>query len=165
MARQNAAYVAVNAGEIGPEVMARTSLETYTHTASLLENWLPEVAGPTTFRPGLAFLGEQAKFTWLRRFTFNPLQSYLMLLSDKELRVALSNGEIVKRDAVGCAIVNGNFASLAGWTQTTVANVPSPLLPYVLGYTGSWSDFIAGVGDNGGGADGSGSGGAADSGE
>jgi hypothetical protein len=141
MAKQNAAYVAVNAGEIGPEVMARTSLETYQHTASLLENWLPEVAGPMMFRPGLAFLAEHDKFTWLRRFTFNPEQAYLMCLSDKELRVASADGRLVTRSVVACAIPD--FTSLDGWIQTVVGTVDAP--------TGEGSGGTGGTGTGTGG--------------
>jgi hypothetical protein len=58
LARLNAPFQSVNGGEVGREVQGRINLEGYGATASLLENILPQAAGPMSFRPGLKFCVE-----------------------------------------------------------------------------------------------------------
>ena len=118
MSKVNQAAIAFNAGEIGPEVLQRTNLEVYPNTASKMENFMPTVAGPMMLRPGLklcARIPSDAK-SRLRKFEFSNEQSYLLLLSDEELRIVL-DCEILSRTAVTCSITNGEFTSdLTGWT-------------------------------------------------
>ncbi len=147
MSKVNQAAIAFNAGEIGSEVLQRTNLEVYPNTASQMENWMPTVAGPMMFRPGLKLckrIPSDAR-SRLKKFEFNSEQSYLLLLSENELRVVL-DCDILSRASVTSSITNGEFTSnLAGWTLDIPAAAPPP----VVVTPGS-----GGGGDSGGGSSG-----------
>ena len=117
MARLNHAIVSLNGGEIGKEVLARTQLETYGATAAILENILPEPAGPIALRPGLKYCADlDGAFTIGIPFVYDT-QTYGILLSDDEIRIE-QNGGIIVRPSVVAAITNGDFPSgLSGWTS------------------------------------------------
>jgi hypothetical protein len=120
MAKVNNNIQAFNGGEIGKEVIGRTSLENYPNTAAMMENWLPEVSGPMSMRPGFEFLNGIAgdPETWLRHFTFSVDQAYMMLFSLSALRIA-QDGKILVRPAVSAAVAGGTFPTLAAWTDVS----------------------------------------------
>lgn len=117
MAR-NIPITSFNGGEIGEEVMLRTSLETYPNSAEFLENIWPEPAGPGHFRPGTRFLVElpSGKLSHGIPFVYDTV-TYGILLSDNEIRIEQGGG-IVTRAAVTATISDGTFsAALNGWTD------------------------------------------------
>jgi hypothetical protein len=119
MARGNFAIVAYNGGEIGQEVQGRVQLEGYSTTASLLQNFLAEAAGPMSLRPGLKFLLDSpgGAFALIHPFVFSVAQKYLLMLTDLGLRI-VANGGVIERPSVTSSVTNGGFTgSLTGWTD------------------------------------------------
>lgn len=122
MARGNAPFVSFNGGEIGKEIIARTSLDNYGACASQLENIFPEAAGPMSKRPGLGFRSEMIGDTKLKKFVYDLDQKYLLAFSDNALRI-IQDGGVVIRPAVSCAIGDSGFdASLAGPAAATLSS-------------------------------------------
>lgn len=120
MARGNAAFVSFNGGEIGKEIVSRTQIENYASTAALIENIMPEAAGPMSLRPGLKMCVEIGRETYLERFVFGIAQKYLMAFSDNALRI-IQNGGVITRPAVTSTVTNGSFTSAigTGWTDVS----------------------------------------------
>ncbi len=120
MVAANNPFVSFNGGEIGKEIISRTQIDSYGSTASLLENILPEAAGPMSKRPGLGFLVELGRDTKLKRFVFGIGQKYLMAFSDNAMRI-IQNGGVIVRPSVSCTIVNGAFNSPigTGWVESS----------------------------------------------
>jgi hypothetical protein len=117
MAR-NIPITSMNGGEIGKEVMLRTSLETYVNSAEIMENIWPEPSGPGHFRPGTKFHVELPSNVRSHGipFVYDTI-TYGVLLSSNEIRIEQAGG-IITRSAVTATIANGTFPSgLSGWTN------------------------------------------------
>ena len=115
-------FITFTGGEIGKETLARVKLESYAAMAEIMENWLPETAGPMMSRPGFLFKTQPTAtndFVHMIPFVRGLDVKYLLLLSDSELRIAL-NGAIVGHTAVSCTIPGGAFETaldLSYWTN------------------------------------------------
>lgn len=97
MARGNIPFIAFSHGEIGREVMNRTTLEVYPHTASIMQNFMPDVTGMMHHRPGLGFvagLGTGRQCLW--RFQYSVSQVAAMVFQAGSLRIATAAGVIVR---------------------------------------------------------------------
>lgn len=118
MAKGVSPYVSFNGGEIGDEVSARTAIENYGATASILENIFPEAAGPMSKRPGLGFLVELGQEMYLRKWLYGIDQKYLMAFGSNVLKI-IQDGGVVTRPAVTSTVTNGDFSSAlsTGWTN------------------------------------------------
>ncbi len=117
--RNNAPIASFNGGEIGPEVQGRVHLEGYSTTASLLQNFLGEAAGPMSLRPGMRFLVDapNGNFGLLHPFIYSVAQRNLLFFTANELRIIANDGYIT-RPSVSSSITNGTFSgSLTGWTN------------------------------------------------
>lgn len=117
MAR-NIPIQSLNGGEIGREVMLRTSIDTYPNSAEIMENIWPEPAGPGHFRPGLKFCVELLgdRLTHGIPFVYDTT-TYGILLSAEEIRIEQGGG-VITRPAVTASIQDGVFsAALVGWTN------------------------------------------------
>lgn len=122
MAR-NIPVVSGNGGEIGPEVLLRTNLETYGNSAEIMENLLPKAAGPMVFRPGLKFCADVTNAGQTRGIDFvYDTTTYGILLSDLALRIEQGGGIIV-RPSVSAALTDGAFSALlTGWTDVSTGS-------------------------------------------
>lgn len=75
------------AGEISPTLLGRRDLRAYENGASALRNVFVHPAGGVTRRPGLRFVDSAAGPGRLIAFEFNTEQTYLLLLTDRMLRI------------------------------------------------------------------------------
>ncbi|MDG4602117.1 MAG: hypothetical protein P9C48_02325 [Defluviicoccus sp.] len=75
------------AGEISPALLGRRDLRAYENGASVLRNVFVHPAGGVTRRPGLRFVDTAAGPGRLIAFEFNTEQTYLLLLTDRLLRI------------------------------------------------------------------------------
>lgn len=115
MAR-NIPITSMNGGEIGREVMLRTSLETYPNSAEIMENIWPEPAGPGHFRPGTKFCVEvpNSGITVGLPFVYDTI-TYGILLSASAIRIEQAGG-IITRSAVTATVASGTFpVGLLDW--------------------------------------------------
>ena len=120
MSKQNVPFTSRNGGEIGQEIQGRVQLEGYPATAALLENFMPDTAGQSHFRPGLKFCvtgpaaGNGGR---IEPFYFDQEQKNLIWFSNGELRFVENEGVIITLP-VTSTVGNGIFASgLASWTD------------------------------------------------
>ena len=84
------AYKNFTGGEVAPTLTGRYDLERYATSAQCVENMLPGLHGDVTRRPGTHFVGELGGYSVLFPFSFNvdTSQNFVLLLSDKKLRVS-----------------------------------------------------------------------------
>src|SRR4051812_47525822 len=88
-----------NAGELSPLLDGRTDQAKYYSGASICENFIPTVQGPIIRRGGTYFANEvktSANRTWLRRFTFNVTQSYILEFGDQYIRFYTNRGLVLE---------------------------------------------------------------------
>lgn len=101
MVEINKSYANFAGGLLSKKLLGRIDLQTYPLGASVLENIIPEVQGPLTFRPGFRYVlptrgGGSSR---LRPFVFNDSQAYVLEFSDQKLRF-FSDGGIITETAV-----------------------------------------------------------------
>ena len=115
--KTNAPFVTFNGGEIGDETLNRVTLENYGATGETMENVWVDANGPACLRPGFGFLADMGTSpTQLHPFIRSIDEAFLVALADNELRI-ISNGDVVARPTVSATIANGDFSSLASWTD------------------------------------------------
>jgi hypothetical protein len=87
-----------NAGQLSPNLTARTDLQKYAAGASELVNFIPTVQGPIRRRPGLVYVAEVANATnrnWLSKFIFNVSQSYVLEWGNYTLRFYTNRAQVL----------------------------------------------------------------------
>lgn len=117
MAKQNAALLSFNRGEVSRKALARVDVERLRLAAETQENFLPSVLGPMMLRPGLGFVGSVNRDLRSRvvPFVFSNSDVALIELSAGTMRVWVDDA-LVTRGSVSTNVANGNFSSSAGWT-------------------------------------------------
>lgn len=117
MAREATLVTAFNAGEISTKIDHRQDLATYGNALRILENFIPEVQGAATRRPGTRLIAvnlDSARKGRLVDFEFNEVQAYQIEFGHFRLRFYRDRGLILDDSAV----VNGDFtADIAGWSS------------------------------------------------
>lgn len=92
-----------NAGEISPQLYARTELAKYQIGARTLKNFIAGVHGGAFNRPGTRFIAEvkdSSKVHRLIPFQFSTLQSYALEFGDNTMRVFRDGGQVSESDVV-----------------------------------------------------------------
>lgn len=118
MPRATPLQPSLNAGELGPRMVARTDFAKYPLGCATLENMIPLPQGGATRRPGTVFVAETRDPDAQPRllpFQFSTAQSYILEAGDGYFRFYRDRGriEVAPTDAV---IANGDFAAgIAGW--------------------------------------------------
>ena len=114
MTRINTLKTSFSAGELSPRLAGRPDLAAYRDGARRLRNVTVHPTGGLSRRPGLAFVEAAPGPGRLAAFEFNTEESYLLLFTDRALRIY--------RNGVRAALVAAPWreADLAGlnWTQT-----------------------------------------------
>lgn len=122
MPRATPLQAALNAGEFGPRMVARTDFAKYPFGCATLENMIPLPQGGVTRRPGTRFVAEvkdSAKFSRPMPFQFSNLQAYVLEAGDGYFRFYRDQGQIVVADT-DATIANGTFDSgIAGWSDNS----------------------------------------------
>lgn len=87
------------AGEIAPALQSRTDMVKYMNGLALCDNFLIRPQGGVYSRPGQRFVGELGDSTKQGRlipFSFNTLQTYILVFEDLKLRFVKDGGFVLK---------------------------------------------------------------------
>ncbi len=87
MARVRVQKTSFTAGEVSPWLLGRPDLRAYDNGAAIARNVVVHPAGGITRRPGLCYVDTAAGPSRLVTFEFNTQQVYLLVFSDKLLRI------------------------------------------------------------------------------
>lgn len=99
-----------NGGEIGEQVLARVDLDIYARTAAVMENIVPYTQGSMAKAPGTQFLRETPSSgeAILRPFIFNEDQTFVLEISDGQMRFIQGDGYVA---------LEGATATVGAWTD------------------------------------------------
>lgn len=118
MPRATPLQPSLNAGELGPRMVARTDFAKYPLGCAKLENMIPLPQGGATRRPGTVFVAEARDHDAQARllpFQFSTDQAYILEVGDRYFRFYKDRGR-VEAAATDAAIANGSFTSdIVGW--------------------------------------------------
>jgi hypothetical protein len=127
MADQDVGLLSLNAGEISRKALARIDLAKAKVAAEVQSNWLPEVLGPCSIRPGTAFLDHTKSdlASANLEFIYDATTKALLVCTPLVMRVMV-DGVYVTRVSVATAVTNGTFpANLGSWTDSDEAGATS----------------------------------------
>ena len=82
------------AGELAPELYGRSDIRAYENGARRLRNVVIQPTGGVTRRPGLLHVAMLPGPARLVPFEFNTEQTYLLVLTDGQLRVFLNDAQV-----------------------------------------------------------------------
>lgn len=117
--RGRSLLMAFNRGVVDPRALARVDLKRIALSAEIQDNWMPRTLGAMMLRPGSWHLGSTRGnlATKLIPFVFSTDDTALLELTDQAMRVWV-NDEVISRPTVGTAVVNGDFSTATGWTDS-----------------------------------------------
>lgn len=113
MPRATPLQPSLNAGELGPRMVARTDFAKYPLGCATLENMIPLPQGGATRRPGTVFVAEARDHDAQPRllpFQFSTAQAYILEAGGGYFRFYKDRGR-VEVAATDAAIANGTFTS------------------------------------------------------
>ncbi len=113
MARVAPITTTFNAGELSPLMRGRVDFAEYANGCELLENAIPQIAGPAQKRPGLRFVLDVTQGTNRQRlvpFEFSATQAFALLFGHNRIRF-FANGGVVLDGGVPYEIVSPYAAS------------------------------------------------------
>ena len=87
-----------NAGELSPRLKGRSDLDKYKNGCETLENFIPQVYGPVTKRPGTRFVKEvkfSGKKTRLIPFQYSINQAYMLEFGEYYIRFYRDGGNLL----------------------------------------------------------------------
>lgn len=112
MARAAPAQIAFNRGELSPRLAARVDQDAYGKGCYVLENFIPDIAGPAIKRGGTAFVKstkDASKRSWFLRFELSTTEAYVLEFGDLYIRFFTNRAQLA---VSGVAVYNGatNYA-------------------------------------------------------
>jgi hypothetical protein len=119
MGKTNAAIAAFNRGIVSPLALGRVDLERLRLAAEECVNWLPQVLGPMSLRPGLGYIGATKNNAIARcaPFVAATADAQMLVFTDTTMRV-LKNDAYVTRPPVTTSVTNGDMSGGGGWSTT-----------------------------------------------
>lgn len=87
-----------NAGELSPQIRGRTDLEKYKSGCATLQNFMPQIFGPVTKRPGTRFVRavkDSTRKVRLIPFEFSATQSVVMEFGHQYIRFHTEGGTVL----------------------------------------------------------------------
>lgn len=102
------------AGEVAPELFGRPDLRAYGNGARKLRNVFIQPTGGLTRRPGLRHIATLPGPARLIAFEFSTEQTYLLVLTDRLMRVFIGDGEVAQVAGPWTAAMLPQL----GWTQS-----------------------------------------------
>jgi len=115
MGKASPAIVAFNAGELSPQMEARTDVEQkYALGCHICQNFKLLKQGPAKFREGSAYAStvkNSANRTYIQRFEFSQTQAFVLEFGDKYVRFYTLHAPLL---ATGVAAYNGATAYVLG---------------------------------------------------
>lgn len=103
-----------NAGELSPLMRGRVDLAKYANGSELMENAIPQIAGPAQKRPGLRFVHDATQSTNRQRllpFEFSTSQAFALLFGNTRIRFFANGGVVESSPGVPYEIVSPYAAS------------------------------------------------------
>ena len=103
MTKASPAQVAFNAGELSPRMAGRIDQQRYAVGCHVLENFIPDIAGPAVKRGGTRYVQpvqNEAKRSWLVRFDFSATESCILEFGHQVIRVYNSRAAVSDRKSV-----------------------------------------------------------------
>lgn len=81
-------------GQLSPKLRARRDLQQYGSGAEIMQNFIPEVQGPASYRPATRYVTstKDDNPATLYRFQFNDEQSYILEFTDSFIRIFTDEG-------------------------------------------------------------------------
>lgn len=121
VAKTNTYFHAMNVGVHDKTALARVDLERMRLAAEEQTNLLCKATGPGFMRPGQEYLSTTAgnAEARLKEFVFGVSDAALFEFTNQALRVFV-NDQVITRQAVSCAVPNGDFGSATGWDLTGI---------------------------------------------
>ncbi len=89
MPRAAAINSSFNAGELSPRMAGRVGTEVYAAGCHVMENFIPDIAGPAVKRGGTQYVAavkDSAKRAWFVRFQLSAAESYMLEFGDGYIR-------------------------------------------------------------------------------
>ncbi|MCW5747734.1 MAG: hypothetical protein KIT36_16215 [Alphaproteobacteria bacterium] len=119
MARANVPIAAFNRGIVSPLALARIDLERLRLCAETCVNWMPQVLGPMSLRPGLGYVAATRDNAACKPIPFvaATTDAQMLLMTGQTMRV-LKNDALVSRPSVATVVTNGDMSSATGWAAT-----------------------------------------------
>lgn len=127
MARADIAYLSFNRGLVDRRGIARMDVKRLALAASTMKNWVAQVLGSMTLRPGLKYTGAIAGSYLGRQLAFvRSLSTKATIeLTDLLMRVWVDDA-LVTRVSVSTAVANGDFdTALTSWTDNDESGATS----------------------------------------
>lgn len=84
-----------NAGELSPQIDARSDVEKYRAGCRTLENMIPRIYGPATRRPGTKYIDTCGGVGRLIPFIYSNTISYMVLLEDEKMYFYYDGAELL----------------------------------------------------------------------
>lgn len=118
MVRSVLSWNSFNAGELSALMEGRTDQDKYTSGCRTLQNFIPTVQGPAVRRGGTRYVGtvkDQTARTWLHKFEYSAVQSYILELGNTYMRFWTNRGQLL----------NGGvpYEIATPWTTANLASV------------------------------------------
>ena len=115
MAQIKVIQTTFSAGELDPNMIARTDSETYYEGAQKLRNWTMMQTGGLMRRPGTTYLADVTEDARLIGFSYSTGDNYLFALSNTTLRIYNFSGSLLQT-ITGCPWTTANVFEL-NWAQ------------------------------------------------
>lgn len=145
------------AGELSPQLYSRVDLAKYSVGTALMKNFFVDVRGGASTRPGTQYVGRCLPgVNRLIPFQFNTLQTYVLVFSDRAMRVvkdgalvtepgftvsAISRSDPMTYSAAGNDFAPGDWVYTVGATGMTEVNQQTYKVAAVSGGTLSLTDL------------------------
>lgn len=138
--RANQALLAFNRGRISKKALARTDIERVALSAEDQINWMPDLLGSMSLRPGLGYISgtyNNLKAVYLN-FIYALSDQAEIELTNNAMRIRI-NDVIITRPSVTTAIANSGFdTTVTSWTDADEAGATSQWVTGgYLGLTGT----------------------------
>ncbi|WP_375408507.1 hypothetical protein [uncultured Methylobacterium sp.] len=123
MGRMNAPLQAFNRGEIGKLALGRVDIDRLRLSAEEVVNWVPQLVGPMSFRPGTIYLGgtNGNLRSYDVPFIFSTKDTAALELTNNAMRIIV--GEVpLRRTPTGSTFLAGPMDDTTKWQKTVTAN-------------------------------------------
>lgn len=128
MPKQTVPLQAFNRGVVSPKGLARTDLENIRLFAETQTNWMPEVLGPMSLRPGtekIAQTHNDSKAFGIP-FIYSRSDKALLEFTNEALRIFVDD-TLISRASVSTTITNSDFSTASDWTDDDDASCTSTI--------------------------------------
>lgn len=136
MARENTLLYAFNRGIVSKRALARVDQERLRLSAEVMTNFVPRTVGSMTLRPGTEYTARVTNDEHAIGIPFIYSNSDVAFIECADLKIRpIVNDDVITRNSVGTIIGDGDFASSASWTLTSVGGGTASISSNKLTFT------------------------------